>query len=346
MPLFQEIPGSFGSQFKAQVDATQWVSATLLLATACQGTVRGEDYDVQISANDGGFSMTFTAYDEAMGKAFSRLNARSVPSETQALCHGPGVFEQLERQAPMQPVLARSKSHLRQLIAVAIEQQGHQCDLNHIDVSSIDDFSELFKNSLFNGNISRWNVSNANDMSNMFASSLFNGDISQWNTERVTDMRAMFYKSQFNSDVSQWNVGRVRCATVMFANSPFAGDVSNWDVRAMREMPNMFDNSSFRGDLSKWRFDSMTRCSNLMRSEDAMVCPQPSIYHWLLALQAPYELKSRSEWADHFQAVLPMTKGLGLPALETATAIQDAWLLASPRLGRAQELLVALPSLE
>lgn len=343
MARFQEIPASFGSKFTARVDASQWVSATLLLATACQGSVQGADYDIKVLPEDGGFTMAFTAYNEDMAEAFCRLNALPLPSQSEALRRGPGVFEQLTQEAPMQPVLAQDKQHLRQLIAAAIEQQGLQCDLNHIDVSNIEDFSELFKSSLFNGDISRWNVSSAKDMSNLFAFSVFNGDISEWNTEQVTDMRAMFYKGQFNGDVSKWNVARVRYATVMFADTPFAGDVSNWDVRAMREMPNIFDNSPFRGDLSKWRFDSMVRWSNLMRSEDAMACPQPSIYHWLLALQAPYELRSRPEWADHFQAVLPMAKGLGLAPLETATAMQDAWLL---RAKFSLKQALSLPNLE
>lgn len=342
MAIFQETPGAFGLQFTAQVDVPQWVSAALLLATACQGFTKGNDYDVQVLPSHGGFAIAFTAYNEDLAQNFSWLNALPVPSEADVLHRGPQAFEQLARQAPMKRVLAQNKVHLRQLIAAAIENHGYQCDLNHIDVSCIKDFSELFKGSLFNGDLARWNVSNATDMSNMFASSLFNGDISEWNTENVTDMRAMFYKSQFNGDVSRWDVSHVRCATVMFANSPFAGDVSDWDVRSMQEMSNMFDNTPFRGDLSKWKFDNVTRCTNLMRSEAALACPEPSVYHWLLALQAPYELRSRPEWDAHFQQVSPMAKGLGLSPSETATAMQEAWL------SRAENLLepTPLPHLE
>lgn len=62
------------------------------------------------------------------------------------------------------------------------------------------------------------------------ANSIFNGDISRWNVSSVVSMWGMFAHSQFNGDVSQWNVSDVWELTDMFAYSKFAGDVRGWNV--------------------------------------------------------------------------------------------------------------------
>lgn len=80
----------------------------------------------------------------------------------------------------------KDKKELEQMIKDEIAAHGDKADLNYIDVSGITDFSELFKDSTFNGDISKWNVSNAEDMSHMFSyNSPFNGDISGWDVSNV-----------------------------------------------------------------------------------------------------------------------------------------------------------------
>lgn len=51
-------------------------------------------------------------------------------------------------------IIATDKFHLKQIIAQEIGLNGENCDLNHIDTSSIHDMSALFKESNFNGDIS------------------------------------------------------------------------------------------------------------------------------------------------------------------------------------------------
>ena len=73
----------------------------------------------------------------------------------------------------------KDKEELKQMILDEIKKQGDEADLNHIDVSNIEDFSSLFSGfRVFNGDISGWDVSNATNMSYMFYGSKFNGDIS------------------------------------------------------------------------------------------------------------------------------------------------------------------------
>ena len=101
----------------------------------------------------------------------------------------------------------KTKKELLVIIKKRIKKEGNECDLNDIDVSEIDDMSELFYYpplDRFNGDISNWDVSNVKDMSLMFADSPFNGDISKWNVSNVSDMRDMFYKSPLEKNPPKW----------------------------------------------------------------------------------------------------------------------------------------------
>ena len=108
------------------------------------------------------------------------------------------------KQPKIEGVVAEDREHLKDLVEQAIEKYGNKCDLNFIDVSKVKDMSEMFFNSKFNGDISKWNVGNVEDMNGMFQNSKFNGDISNWNVSKVTDMNMMFYDSKFNGDISKW----------------------------------------------------------------------------------------------------------------------------------------------
>ena len=85
----------------------------------------------------------------------------------------------------------------------------------------------MFRDSQFNGDLSKWNVSNVMYMECMFSSSLFDGDISKWNVSRVYNMDYMFYRSKFNGDISDWKV-RLAHAEEMFCESPLEGKEPSW----------------------------------------------------------------------------------------------------------------------
>jgi len=142
---------------------------------------------------------------------------------------------------------SRLKPHTKKTLKVAIEHWTRDnvgCFMkygysSYWDVSHITDMSFMFRNSKFNGDISKWDVSNVTNMRYMFGSSKFNGDISKWDVTNVIDMGCMFYSSKFDGDISKWdvsNVTRIRC---MFENCNFDGDISKWDVSKVTDIIDM-----------------------------------------------------------------------------------------------------------
>lgn len=186
--------------------------------------------------------------------------------------------------------VALDNKHLRKLVMHHMDRHGPRCDLNHIDVSQVQDFTGIFANTSFDGDISKWNVANATSMQELFAFSPFQGDISQWNVSRAMDMSRMFFKSPFQGDISAWNVSKVTSMHSMFAQSLFNGDISKWDtssvvtmsamfmssafsqsladwnVSRVCDMSMMFHNSLFRGDVSRWDLASLKHATHIFDS--------------------------------------------------------------------------------
>ncbi len=92
-------------------------------------------------------------------------------------------------------IIAQGKEHLKTLIIQEINESGHECNLNHIDVSQLKDMSYLFNDSKFNGDVSKWDTSKVVNMGFMFYDSPFNGNIAQWNVSNVERLDSLFLKS-------------------------------------------------------------------------------------------------------------------------------------------------------
>ena len=155
----------------------------------------------------------------------------------------------------------QTKDDLINLIIDELEHQGPDANLNHIDVSEINNMYELFyrinkKTPVGNIKIDNWDVSNVTDMESMFADcNDFNADLSKWDVSNVTDMQNMFISCKnFNADLSKWDTSNVEYMGFMFAGCyKFNADLSKWDTSNVISMYSMFTKAKeFECDLSKW----------------------------------------------------------------------------------------------
>ena len=131
-------------------------------------------------------------------------------------------FKKLTTYFANKKIVAKDKGHLHRLIEKEIIKHGLNCNLNHIDLSLIDNISYLFYQSFpgFNGDISEWDVSKVKNMNSMFSKSKFNGEISKWDVSNVENMALMFCESQFNKDISKWNALNLKKIVYMFDDCP------------------------------------------------------------------------------------------------------------------------------
>lgn len=248
-------------------------------------------------------------------------------------------------------VAPKTRSALFSVVATAIQKNGFGCSLNHIDVSEVDDFSGLFDDSPFHGDISQWDVSNARSMEGMFAKSPFNGDISNWNVARVTDMGHMFYESKFAGDLSRWDVGSVESMQGMFAQAAFSGDISLWNTSKVRSMAHMFErHQNFSIDVSKWDVravkdfnrmfaflekpldirawrmaDDATITGMLASSSALSSMPGPCRLHWVqLHCTGPQGWEPK-EWLDHFQVGQLAFDLASMTPMQAGGCLQASW---------------------
>src|SRR5690554_557597 len=131
----------------------------------------------------------------------------------------------------MEKRIVANNDNIKRIVRDEIKRLGNKTDLNHIDVSGV------------------------TNMNNLFSDSIFNGDISKWDVRNVIDMLGMFYESKFNQDISNWDVGNVRNMYGMFSNSKFNQDISKWDVSNVMDMVGMFYNSKFDKNIDMWNYN-------------------------------------------------------------------------------------------
>jgi len=174
----------------------------------------------------------------------------------------------------IQKIKPKSRKELRDIIIKALDEDGPDASLNHIDTSLITDMNHLFSrisSKVGDIDVSDWDVHNVENMAFIFANcNKFNCDISKWNTENVKDMSAMFYGcSEFNQDISNWDVSNVENFEEMFEHcKKFNTDISQWDVSKGNNFNRMFYNAeSFScKKLENWKLKTTYKIRDMFKN--------------------------------------------------------------------------------
>ena len=179
------------------------------------------------------------------------------------------------------PATARD---LRQIIKDRIDKQGpgtikEPINLNDIDVSEIDDFTQLFwyigySYKIKAIDISDWDVSHVTSFKSMFAecSQLqYVGDLSRWDVSECSNFASMFNDCKFLrniGDISKWKLTKANDIHSMFNGCKRLeniGDVGQWDVSHVRNF-----NFIFKGceklkpiDLNNWKIHNDVTGQNI-----------------------------------------------------------------------------------
>lgn len=141
------------------------------------------------------------------------------------------IDEYLSTKVAKSSIIKATNETIHQIVKNEVDRLGHDCDLNHIDVSEVTDMSRLFscyeddlgpKYNDLNPNISEWKVGNVEHMRYMFYDCKdFNQDISDWDVSNVKNTKCMFWGCEhFNKDLSRWDVSNIYFAKYMFFGCP------------------------------------------------------------------------------------------------------------------------------
>ena len=172
----------------------------------------------------------------------------------------------LNKNTKSKQTIEATDETIKDIVDHEIEQLGFEADLNHIDVSKVTDFRNVFRLKKFNGDISEWDVSNAKMMDQMFQGCLgFNCDLGNWDVSNVVSMTKMFLlDTKFEGiGLENWKLNpRIEFLDMMFAGcEKFNRDISGWKVTTyVRMISKMFMNcTSFEQDLSSWEISSLSQ---------------------------------------------------------------------------------------
>ena len=158
-----------------------------------------------------------------------------------------------------------SKKELREYLKSEIKRQGKNVVIQNIDVSLIEDLSDLFvdiADRVKTLDLSGWKTSNVENMSYVFycCARLESINLSGWDTSSVKTMHGMFYhcESLESLDLSGWDTSNVDNMSCMFSgcNNLKSLDLSGWNTSKVYDMGWMFSSCNNLESLELYRWDT------------------------------------------------------------------------------------------
>lgn len=170
--------------------------------------------------------------------------------------------EYLSTKVNASRVVPKNGQQLYDILKDEIKRLGFTGNFNHIDVSHVTCFDNIFYNPdtylWFNGDVSEWDVHNMKSCKFMFSCTQFDGDLSQWDVSNCENFNSMFNRTSHftGKGLENWNIRSAKILSYMFHKTySFTGEsVKDWKLPAkVEETDNMFKNAcALEADFSKW----------------------------------------------------------------------------------------------
>ena len=168
-------------------------------------------------------------------------------------------------------VAPNDKNELRKIIEFYSKNYPED-SLNWLDVSRITDMSYLFKETVYNGDISKWDTSNVINMEGLFHYAYkFNTSINGWDVSNVTNMCCMFCNAwRFDQPIGDWDVSSVTDMECMFDNAEiFDWPIGDWNVSNVTSMKYMFISARiFNQPIGDWNVSNVNNMYQMFYSAE------------------------------------------------------------------------------
>ena len=135
--------------------------------------------------------------------------------------------------------------------------------LNDWDVSTIENCSNMFKNTTYNKPMWKWKTDSMKNLSGMFeGNTAFKQNIGNWDSSTFEDTSNMFKNAAYNKPMWKWfkpssnKTYPIRNVSSMFeGNTEFKQNINSWDTRAIEDSSRLFKDTAYNKPMWKWFSD-------------------------------------------------------------------------------------------